>query len=156
MQNNMALLERQLAVKKSTLPYAGKGLFTRKAIPKGTKIVEYKGTISRWKDVNHNEGKNGYIYYINRNHVIDAGPHPEYIARYANDARGLTRIKGVSNNAVYNTEGLKVYICSIRDIPAGGEILVGYGKEYWDVIRHNMKLMVKRSPDFQAKPRRKQ
>jgi len=136
----MALLERQLIVKKSTLPSAGKGLFTKKTIPKGTKIVEYKGSVSRWKDVNHDEGKNGYIYYINRNHVIDAAPHPEYVARYANDARGLSKVKGISNNAVYKTEGLKVYICSTRDIPAGGEILVGYGKEYWDVIRYNIKI----------------
>jgi hypothetical protein len=33
-----------------------------------------------------------------------------------------------------------VYIEAIKDIPAGGEILVQYGKEYWDVIKHNLKL----------------
>jgi hypothetical protein len=47
----MALLEKNLFVKKSTLPNAGKGLFTKVAIPKGTLIVEYKGKISAWKDV---------------------------------------------------------------------------------------------------------
>ena len=136
----MALLERQLVVKKSTLPNAGKGLFTRKSIPAGTKIVEYKGTITRWKDVNHDEGRNKYIYYINRNHVIDAAHHLNYLARYANDALGLARVKGITNNATYKTEGLKAYIFSTRDIPAGGEILVGYGKEYWDVVRYNQRL----------------
>jgi hypothetical protein len=34
---------------------------------------------------------------------------------------------------------LKEYIESIKDIPAGAEILVGYVNEYWDVIRENMK-----------------
>ena len=27
-----------------------------------------------------------------------------------------------------------------KDIPAGSEIIVSYGKEYWDVIRENIKL----------------
>src|SRR5690606_2925408 len=58
--NRMALLEKQLFVKKSTIPNAGKGLFTKKAIAKGTRIVEYKGKISAWKDVKDEDGKNGY------------------------------------------------------------------------------------------------
>ena len=62
------------------------------------------------------------------------------MARYANDARGLQRVKGVSNNAEYTEDGLKVYIESVKEIPAGAEILVEYGKEYWDVIRHNIKV----------------
>ena len=136
----MALLEKQLVVKKSTLPNAGKGLFTKKGIAKGTRIVEYKGTVTPWKEVDHNEGSNGYIYYINRNHVINARPHKQHLARYANDARGLQKVKGLTNNAVYNTDGMKAYIDATKDIPPGSEILVGYGKEYWDVIKHNLKL----------------
>jgi uncharacterized protein len=38
----MALLEKQLFIKISIIPGAGKGLFTRKPIAKGTRIVEYK------------------------------------------------------------------------------------------------------------------
>lgn len=136
----MALLEKQLVVKRSTLPDAGKGLFTKKMIPKGTRIVEYKGKISTWKDVNIDEGRNGYIYYINRNHVIDALPYPKALGRYANDAKGLTRVKGITNNSQYVNDDMRVYIEAVKDIPAGGEILVQYGKEYWDVIRHNKKI----------------
>ncbi len=136
----MALLEKQLVVKKSTLPNAGKGLVTRKTIPKGIRIVEYKGTVTSWKEVDHNEGSNGYIYYINRNMVINARPHPDYLARYANDAKGIAKLKGVTNNAAYSTDGLKAYIEATREIPAGAEIFVGYGKEYWDTIRYNIKL----------------
>jgi SET domain-containing protein len=131
----MAFLEKQLVVKKSTLPGAGKGLFTKKAIPKGTKIVEYKGKISSWKDADHQNGGNGYIYYVKRYHVIDALPRPKALARYANDARGMMRVKGITNNSDYVEYGLKVYIESTKDIPAGGEIFVAYGKEYWDVIK---------------------
>ena len=136
----MALLEKHLVVKKSTLPGAGKGLFTRKAIPKGTRIVEYKGKITSWKDADHRNGGNGYIYYVKRYHVIDALPRPSALARYANDARGIIRVKGITNNAEYVEDGLKVYIPSKKNIPANSEIFVGYGKEYWDVIRENRKI----------------
>jgi len=39
----MALLKKQLYIKKSGIPNAGKGLFTKKPIPKGTGIIEYTG-----------------------------------------------------------------------------------------------------------------
>ena len=137
----MALLRKQLYIRKSTIPNAGKGLFTKKAIPKGTRIIEYTGKRSKWKEVKDEDGKNGYIFYINRNNVIDAKPTTKAYARYANDARGLVRIKGLLNNSDYITDGLKAYIQSKKDIPAGGEILVDYGKDYWRVIRENMKLV---------------
>lgn len=136
----MALLEKQLFIKKSTIPNAGKGLFTKKAIPKGTRIVEYLGRRSTWKDVKDEDGRNGYIFYINRNNVIDAQNNVKAFARYANDARGLVKVKGIVNNSDYVVDGLKAYIESTKDIPAGGEILVDYGKDYWKVIRENIKL----------------
>ena len=43
------------------------------------------------------------------------------------------------NNAEYKELGLNVFLVAKKDIPAGGEILVDYGKEYWDIIRYNMK-----------------
>ena len=136
----MALLEKYLIVKRSTLPAAGKGLFAKTFIPKGTRIVEYKGKISTWKDVEHDDGKNPYIFYVKRDHVIDARSYKKALARYANDARGLTRVKGVRNNSTYETSKGKVYIRATRDIAEGEEILVEYGKEYWDVIRYNKRL----------------
>jgi uncharacterized protein len=143
----MALLEKQLFVKKSTIPNSGKGLFTKKLIPKKTKIVEYKGKISKWKDVKDEDGKNGYIFYVNRNHVINALPVKSALARYANDARGLTRIVGLTNNCEYISEGTHAYIESKRDIPAGSEILVDYGADYWKVIRENIKLWAKEAKE---------
>jgi SET domain-containing protein len=151
----MALLEKQLYVKKSTIPDSGKGLFTRKFIPKGTRVVEYKGKITKWKDVADEDGKNGYIFYVNRNHVINALPTKKALARYANDARGLKRITGLVNNCDYVTDGLKAYIESKRDIPAGAEIFVDYGKDYWKVIRENMKLWEKEAKEEALKKKPK-
>ena len=138
----MALLEKQLIVKRSTIPNSGKGLFTKKLITKGTRIVEYKGRVSTWKEVDIDEGRNGYIYYVNRKHVINAQPFPKYLGRYANDAQGMSRIKGITNNCRYiaDMETMRVYIEAVKDIAPGGEILVQYGKEYWDVIKHNLRI----------------
>src|SRR5687768_8482462 len=124
----MALLEKFICVRKSQLPGAGKGLFAKEFIPKGSRIVEYKGKITTWKEVDGRDGNNGYIYYIKRSHVIDASSNSKSMARYANDANGLHRVNGLRNNARYAEDGLKVYIEAVRDIPAGAEILVDYGK----------------------------
>jgi uncharacterized protein len=140
----MALLEKQLYVKRSILPGSGNGLFTTDFIPKGTRIVEYKGKITTWKDCDHQDGQNGYIYYVKRYHAIDALGYKKALARYANDAAGLSRVRSVSNNCHYVEDGLRVYIQAIKDIPAGSEILVMYGKEYWQVIRYNNRLEKKR------------
>jgi SET domain-containing protein len=151
----MALLEKQLFVKKSTIPNSGKGLFTKKFIPKGTRIVEYKGKVSSWKEVKDEDGKNGYIFYITRNNVIDALKTLSALARYANDAKGLTRVKGLVNNCDYITDGKKAYIESKKDIPAGSEIFVDYGKDYWKVIRTNIKLWKQEAKDLEKQKKAK-
>ena len=135
----MALLEKYLVIKQSTLPGAGKGLFTKKAIPKGTRIVEYKGKITTWKEVDHLDGLNEYIFYINRNHVIDGSKHKKAFARFANDAKGSKKNSGLINNCKYVVDGSKVFLESKKEILPNEEILAGYGKEYWDTIRVNKK-----------------
>jgi SET domain-containing protein len=136
----MTIPKKNLIVKQSGLPGTGKGLFTKVSIPKGTKIIQYKGSITTWKEVDHIDGENGYIYYVKRNYVIDARSHPKELGRYANDARGLKKIKNITNNAEYREIGLQVFIVAKKDIAAGTEIFVEYGKEYWDIVRYNMKL----------------
>ena len=33
-----------------------------------------------------------------------------------------------------------MFIVAKKDIPAGAEIFVDYGREYWQNVRHNLKL----------------
>ena len=136
----MALLEKELYIRKSTLPDAGLGLFTKKFIPKGTRIAEYKGKISGWKDLEEKEWRNGYLFYVSRNHVINARPYKNSLARYANDARGLQRIKGRPNNSHYATAGWRVFIETKKNIDAGSEIFVDYGRDYWEAVKYNKNL----------------
>ena len=129
----MALLEKSLVIKKSNLPQAGKGLFTKIEISKGTRILEYKGKKRKWKDVKHLDGYNGYLMYITRNAVIDALHYKKTLGRYANDARGFGRIPKLRNNCEYVSEGDRCYLEAKRSIKKGEELLVGYGKEFWQL-----------------------
>jgi SET domain-containing protein len=138
----MPFLEKQLEIRESTIPGAGMGLFTKEAIPKGATITEYTGRIRKWKDV-ENEDNNYYILYVTRNHVIDCNRRKSTLARYINDAKGLKKIKGINNNTEFRRQGLRIFVEAIKKIPAGSELFVGYGKEYWDVIRRNIKVDAK-------------
>ncbi len=131
----MSLLEKHLFIKKSRLPKAGKGLFTKIAIKKGTRIVEYKGRLQSWNEVKAEDGFNGYLMYIHRKAVINALPAVKTLGRYANDAMGLARIEGLRNNSEYVSEGNRCFIEATKNIESGEEILVGYGREYWNLIR---------------------
>jgi hypothetical protein len=131
----MALLEKFLSIRKSKLPNAGKGLFTKQDIAKGTRIVEYKGKLRKWSEVKHLDGHNGYLMYITRNAVIDAQPAIKTFGRYANDANGFVKVKELKNNAEYVSEGSKCYIEALRTIKKGEEILVSYGKDFWKLQR---------------------
>src|ERR1700712_4985523 len=124
--------------KKSTLPGAGKGLFTRVPIAKGERIIEYKGLITTFKKIQDNKTVNPYVYFVNRNHVIDAMPFPESLGRYANDAEGIITLPGHTNNAKFIVVSKKVYFEAITDIQPGAEIFVSYGKSYWDTIKFNL------------------
>ena len=133
-------MEKSLEVKKSSIPGAGKGLFTKKFIPKGRYIAEYRGKITTWKDVNHRNGSNPYIYYVNRNHVIDGSDHAKNMARYVNDAKGPANNGLLVNNCVFVVVECRVFLEAKRDILPETELLVGYGKEYWDVMLYNKSL----------------
>jgi len=130
-----------LIIKTSKIPGAGKGLFTNKPIKKGAKVIEYKGEIIDWKEYEKRVkvDRDGYLFFINRKHCIDAFSTPQYKARFANDATGITRVKGLKNNSSYEIDDLQCFIIAEKDINAGEEILVSYTKEYWDCIRYNIK-----------------
>ncbi len=137
----MALLEKQLYIKDSTLPGVGKGLFTKKFIPKGTRIVEYQGEQLTWKEVEKMaDDRNGYVFYFTAKYVLDAWNYKKAHARYINDAKGITRIDGITNNTEFVIVGKQCFVEATKNIPAFAELFVGYGAEYWQAIRYNIKL----------------
>lgn len=134
------LLNPYLKVRPSTLPGVGRGLFTKIFIPKGTLITEHTGKITSLKEADHSNGNNVYLFFVSMKHVIDAKSDTKILARYVNDAKGITRVSGLKNNAGYVVMEKRVFIVALRNIEANEEIFVGYGKQYWDVVRKNFSL----------------
>lgn len=130
-----------LYVKKSKIPKSGKGLYTSKDIAKDEIVCEYEGEKLTWKEcLARNEaqkGKGGYYFYINSKNCVDAQHTLWAIGRYANDAAGPSRISGIRNNCKYDVVKGKPYIRATRNIKAGSEILVSYGKDYWDAMKED-------------------
>ena len=92
-----------LIVKKSQIPGSGKGLYTTKPIKKESKIIQYRGEEIGWKEYKErvDRDEDGYLFFFNKNKCVDAFHTPQYKARYANDANGFGRIKGLKNNSQY-------------------------------------------------------
>lgn len=129
-------LEEHLYIGRSNIPGSGRGLFTRVAIDKGKLIVEYTGKIRKWDEVKH-DPSNLYIYFVSEDFVIDAKNDQRSLARYANDANGLSKLKGLENNSSFVNIDNRIYIKALKNIAAHTEILVDYGEGYWETVRKN-------------------
>ncbi len=129
-----------LYVKKSKLPKAGKGLFTDSAIKRGEIVCEYQGEKLTWKECEARNAqlpgkqKGAYFFFINSKNCVDATYTLDTFGRYANDAKGPGKADGLKNNSHYQVIKGVPYIVAKRSIKAGEEILVGYGKEYWEAM----------------------
>jgi len=126
-----------LLVKRSQLPRAGKGLYTTKAIRKETRIIQYRGELIGYNEYRRRmrREEDHYIFYVRKDLSIDAMYTPQYKARYANDAAGFIRVKGIGNNSDYQVFGNAAYIVATRDIKAGEEIFVSYTQRYWNLMQ---------------------
>ena len=65
-------MEKDLVIKKSTIPNSGKGLFTKCDIKKGERIVEYLGEIISWNECDKRAERDefGYVFYISKKNVL--------------------------------------------------------------------------------------
>lgn len=130
---------RRLIVKHSQLPGSGMGLFTGVEIQKGGVVVEYAGRRRKWSKIRHLDGINKYLLTLNRTIAIDARPNSSGLGRYANDAAGPQKVRGLSNNSEYVTRGGRVFIEALRRIRNGEEILVAYGEDFWKLAEKKSK-----------------
>jgi uncharacterized protein len=130
-----------LEIKKSKIPGAGKGLFATGVFKRGDQVIEYTGENITWAECKRRnellDGVGAYYFYVSPRKCVDAQNVLDSLARYANDAAGLVRIEGIKNNSRFEVIKGKPYIIASRTIKPGDEILVGYGKEYWDAMREN-------------------
>jgi uncharacterized protein len=131
-----------ISVKESQLPASGQGLWADRDFRRGDVIVKYDGDRVTWKECvrrNENqEGYGGYYLYINSRKCIDAQHTLWARGRYANDAAGLNRVNGLRNNAKYEVVKGEAFIVATRNINAGEEIFVSYGKSYWNTMKKEL------------------
>lgn len=111
-------------VKASTLH--GTGVFAARDIPEGTRIIEYGGrriTSERADElhpVNPADPFHTFFFSLSSGKVIDGGDR-------GNDARWINHSCGPNCEAQESSNGKRVYIVAVQDIPAGAELFYDYG-----------------------------
>jgi uncharacterized protein len=128
-------LDDGLYVDDSTIPGAGLGLFAKKDFEKDQIICEFGGELIDELEVNkRNKDKRG-DYFVDMGDDLTLDSYEsDCMAKYANDARGPRKVPGLRNNSeiVVYSDDYSVCIVATRPIKAGEEILVEYGKSYWN------------------------
>lgn len=120
----------RLHVKPSRIKGAGNGVFTKDFVQKDDLIAEYTGEKKSLREV----VDNGFLFAITESLFIDPSADHRCVIKYANDALGPVRLKGVNNNNAYwHVIGERVFVLADRDIYPHEEIFIGYGDRYWKV-----------------------
>ena len=109
-------------IKKSKIDNKGRGLYAKKDIKKGTKIIDYVGKIITNKQVDesnkYDNSKPIYLFTLNKRYTLD-GDFPWNKAGLINHS--------CDPNAQYDGKGLKIWITAIKDIKKGDEFTCDYG-----------------------------
>jgi SET domain-containing protein len=120
--------------------FTGKGLFTTKDIKKGERVCTYMGEY-----IDNDEalrrcdaGIDQFLVETVNDGILDSMPIFCH-AMYANDAAGITRKEGIRNNCKIEIEDGGPRMVATRNIKAGDEILVGYGRVYWNNVKRRLK-----------------
>jgi len=114
-------ISRRITVRHS--PIHGRGVFALKRIPKGTRVIEYKGRLITDKEADrrysrmHEHSPHTMLFSIDGGLVIDA-------TRHGNSARWINH--SCAPNCEIEEEGQRVFIDARRDIRAGEELSYDY------------------------------
>ena len=110
------------SVKKSKIDNKGRGLYAKKNIKKGTKIINYIGKIITNKQVDESDkydnGKPIYLFTLNKRYTLDGD--------FSWNTAGLIN-HSCDPNSQYDGKGLKIWITAITNINKGEEITCDYG-----------------------------
>ncbi|MGJ3242513.1 MAG: SET domain-containing protein [Opitutales bacterium] len=125
-------------VKSSRSPIHGRGLYARRAIPAGTRIIEYTGEkITKAESVRRAEAWDAkarrrggglvYIFELNKRYDLD-GNIAGNIAKYINHS--------CEPNCESEVIRGRIWIVTIRDIAAGEELYYDYGYDLEHFMDH--------------------
>ncbi len=116
----------------SHLPHAGRGLFTAIDIFKKEVIALFTGEIlsNDQAKIRAQASQDQYFIAMLDGSIMDCA-NENCMAKYANDAKGTPQAQYKNNAKISLDEHENVCITATQNIAAGQEILVGYGKRYW-------------------------
>jgi transposase InsO family protein len=121
-----------LRVKKSEVPNAGRGLYAAKEFRPGDFVSFYTGRLTTPADGDFFETLDGslYGYLINNSLIVDAAESDRAVARFINDPRGTQKRPNVKFATDQRTKTVRIR--ATRLIKKGDELLLKYGKQYWE------------------------
>jgi SET domain-containing protein len=119
-----------LAVRTSTIPNSGKGLFVTKDFGTGKRLCKYVGEKISDATLKERYGNEmaPYVLYLSSTNLVDARSTQSCIARYINSATKPGQISRKTNARLLASG----WVVSTRNIKKGEEILMAYGKAYWN------------------------
>ena len=157
--DTVATLGFGVEVKESQIPDAGLGLFVEVKFYKGDLITEYDGAVISREEalVLRDRGLDTHVRSINRDFLINGHFAPvegRGGASFANDFPKHYNVKFVTKDKSLmgdNRPGLNVlggvYLQALRDIEAGEELYVSYGKDFWDVRKKPLPFLPETPPE---------
>ncbi len=107
-------------------PVHGRGVFARRNIPAGTRIIEYEGQrisaaeADRRHPTNPDDPFHTFFFVLSSGKVIDGNDQ-------GNDARWINHACDPNCESEEGKSGKRVYIKALRDIPRGEELNYDYG-----------------------------
>jgi SET domain-containing protein len=129
---------RTLAYEVRNSPVHGRGVFATRAIPAGTRIIEYKGEHIDWKEALRRDATKGpddfhtFFFSLDDGSIIDGG-------RRGNNARWINH--SCEPNCEAQEEDGRVFIYALRDIAPGEELNYDYGltidERYTPTLKRN-------------------
>ncbi len=121
-----------LYVAESLLPQAGKGLYTAIRIYAGEIVAVFEGELlsDDDADLRRKANEDGYFIQLLNGKIMDS-MHTHCLAKYANDAAGSPMLKVRNNAVIALNEQQQICIVATKNIRAGEEVYVSYGKAYW-------------------------
>jgi len=112
-------MQKLLRVAKSSVPGAGRGVFAKAALRKGTRVAEYTGVVCNDKDYNfEDEGDYAVLFSVGRGKVIDPRKGNGSVARWLNHS--------CDPNCRATQEDGRIFIETIKSVKAGDELFYNY------------------------------
>ncbi len=108
---------RRIVVRQSSIH--GKGVFAKRSIPAGARLIEYKGERIRDEDSEYlyTESTHTFLFMLDNDEVIDG-------SRNGNTARWINH--SCDPNCEANEEDGRLFINTVRAVEPGEEITIDY------------------------------